>query len=701
MAPGTIIAGGRGRRDRAGSHSDTLLGCEIMRLYGAIEKVEAQDDGTVRVYGIATSEAVDEQGEIVRAAAIRAAIPDYMCFPALREMHQLSAAGTTLEAEVGDDGTTRIVAHVVDPVAVAKVKNHVYRGFSIGGRVTQRDIGNPKIITGLVLNEISLVDRPANPEAVFDCWKAAALAAASADDVDPPDPEEATPRRVTAVPAREPFNSPIQIWACGVPQHRHLAKAEAGKCLEARKSAPADAPAVTAVATAKQDVAAAAAPEVGNRQKADWSATSDSEVAYADPGYQPDGVKRYPIDTERHIRAAWNYINKPGNARKYTTDQFARVRAAIIAAWKAKIDKNGPPSARDSEKASRAAMTKAQSDVCSVMRIIVELEWLSDMLGPEPAFENCDSPSRLRESIAELRQFLSAWVADEAATLLDDTASDGASRANHSQADQALLDVAHLACDKCLEMGGLSPDEMEHMGRARDHLREAGAAAIPIAGETAAESDSTGCGVADILGVIAAWLGNRGRAPQHMMDLAHDCLQELTDGTICGQPAEIAARHSRDIMLNLEAAHRHLVATGAGCDTAASEPKDKTVPDAGAAIGDGTGAGNLTKVLTGEHGDNPALARVVGEIMPMLERLTKRVDEIARTPLPPLTIAKNTVAVAKQQDRVGSAGGGDADFSPDSIVAALAKMSKEEQTLALLKASYANPIRILRSAADE
>jgi hypothetical protein len=108
-----------------------------MRLYGAISKVEPLDDGTVRVHGIATTEAVDDQGEIVRAAAIRAAIPDYMRFPALREMHQLSAAGTTLEAEVDDDGITRIVAHVVDPVAVSKVKNQVYRGFSIGGRVTQ------------------------------------------------------------------------------------------------------------------------------------------------------------------------------------------------------------------------------------------------------------------------------------------------------------------------------------------------------------------------------------------------------------------------------------------------------------------------------------------------------------------------------------------------------------------------------------
>src|ERR1700730_733160 len=156
-----------------------------MRLYGAIEKVEPQDDGTVRVHGIATSETVDDQDEIVRADAIRAALPEYMLFPALREMHQLSAAGTTLEAEVGDDGMTRIVGHVVDPIAVSKVKNKVYRGFSIGGRVTQREPGNTKTITGLTLSEISLVDRPAHPLAIFDMWKSSDMQTATAAPFNP------------------------------------------------------------------------------------------------------------------------------------------------------------------------------------------------------------------------------------------------------------------------------------------------------------------------------------------------------------------------------------------------------------------------------------------------------------------------------------------------------------------------------------
>src|SRR5438309_6389659 len=198
-----------------------------MRLYGAIEKVEPQDDGTVRVHGVASSETVDDQDEIVRADAIRAALPGYMRFPALREMHQLSAAGTTLDAEVGDDGVTRIVAHVVDPIAVAKVKNQVYRGFSIGGRVTERATGDPKTVTGLVLSEISLVDRPTNPEAVFDCWKAASTSTGVCCEVG-----AAGALPAAAGSAKELFNPPVQIWACGMPGHHHRAKSEAVKCLE-------------------------------------------------------------------------------------------------------------------------------------------------------------------------------------------------------------------------------------------------------------------------------------------------------------------------------------------------------------------------------------------------------------------------------------------------------------------------------------
>ena len=143
-----------------------------MILYGELTKVEELDDGSIRVHGTASTGGRDSSGEVVLPDAIRKALPAYMAFPAIREMHQAKAAGAALHAEVDEHGETRIVARVVDPVAVKKVKAGVYKGLSIGGKVLARDPADPSRITAIRLDEISLVDRPCNPEAVIDLWKA-------------------------------------------------------------------------------------------------------------------------------------------------------------------------------------------------------------------------------------------------------------------------------------------------------------------------------------------------------------------------------------------------------------------------------------------------------------------------------------------------------------------------------------------------
>jgi len=153
-----------------------------MRLFADLSKVEEQDDGSLKVFGVASSGARDEAGEIVSPEAMKAALPGYLAFGAIREMHQPSAAGTALEVNVDDDGFTRLTAHIVDPVAVAKVKAGVYKGLSIGGKVLQRDPKDPTTITALKLMEISLVDRPCNPEASINMWKADA--AFESDDLE-------------------------------------------------------------------------------------------------------------------------------------------------------------------------------------------------------------------------------------------------------------------------------------------------------------------------------------------------------------------------------------------------------------------------------------------------------------------------------------------------------------------------------------
>ena len=139
-----------------------------MRLYAPITKI---DEAEQMVFGYASTEALDSQGEIVKREALEAALPDYMRFANIREMHQPSAVGVATEAEMDERGLY-LAAHIVDPTAWEKVTSGVYKGFSIGGSVVERDRAQKHVITGVKLSEISLVDRPANPEAVFTMYKA-------------------------------------------------------------------------------------------------------------------------------------------------------------------------------------------------------------------------------------------------------------------------------------------------------------------------------------------------------------------------------------------------------------------------------------------------------------------------------------------------------------------------------------------------
>lgn len=147
-----------------------------IRQFAPISKTEAQSDGTLKVWGVASTEAVDTDGEVIKASAMKAALPAYMEFGAIREMHQPIAAGTCLEAGVNaETGATLICAHIVDSGSILKVKTGVLKGFSIGGVATKTDPMDKRVITELDLNEISLVDKPANPQAIISLWKAAKM----------------------------------------------------------------------------------------------------------------------------------------------------------------------------------------------------------------------------------------------------------------------------------------------------------------------------------------------------------------------------------------------------------------------------------------------------------------------------------------------------------------------------------------------
>ena len=116
--------------------------------------------------------------------ALHRAVPDFMKWANLREMHGKSAAGKILDLRY-DEGEKKfwVRAQVVDDNAWKKVKTGVYRGFSIGGSVLENGIEVVKSasghafqrLTNIKVTEISLVDRPSNPDARITLWKGTGL----------------------------------------------------------------------------------------------------------------------------------------------------------------------------------------------------------------------------------------------------------------------------------------------------------------------------------------------------------------------------------------------------------------------------------------------------------------------------------------------------------------------------------------------
>lgn len=151
-----------------------------MRLFAEIQRV---DEDQRIVSGYAATEQRASDGLIVTREALADALDGYMAWANIREMHGPSAAGIAREATVDDTGLY-LTAEIVDDLAWEKVKRGVYKGFSIGAKVTARDKEDRTIVRGIDLREISLVDRPADPGAKIDLWHAEGF---DVDDLDKDD----------------------------------------------------------------------------------------------------------------------------------------------------------------------------------------------------------------------------------------------------------------------------------------------------------------------------------------------------------------------------------------------------------------------------------------------------------------------------------------------------------------------------------
>lgn len=251
----------------------------------------------------------------------------------VRAQHDMKKAAGHLVSIAYDDTAKRIdfCALITDDQEWAKVDAGTYTGFSPGGSYAKRwRDGQYQRYTPKV-GELSIVDMPCIPSGTFSMIKADG----SEED-----------RDFVLASAYEPGNDATRARAeemakaSGGSFKDHVVQARADLIAEnaaealakmaAEEPAPApvvmDSVAVLEAALAKAKAAAKDGP--------------NGDVEYADPVN-----KKYPIDTAKHIRAAWSYINMPKNQKDYTDAELDAVKAKIVAAWKAKINKAGPPEA--------------------------------------------------------------------------------------------------------------------------------------------------------------------------------------------------------------------------------------------------------------------------------------------------------------------------------------------------------------------
>jgi hypothetical protein len=201
------------------------------------------------------------------------------------------------------------------------------------------------------------------------------------------------------------------------------------------------------------------------------------EKKYGDVKFADAKNKKYPIDTEAHIRAAWNYINKEKNAAKYSAEDAKSIKSAIVAAWKDKIDKEGPPSAAKSELDGdlKKYLGEEAWDVSQALSALNTIYYLYSKEQQENHPESADQTAQLKTVIDALKAFIASEIQEEDA---DMAMADGVTLflakvgARNSKTDAGKIQTIHdhaaaLGADcggsNKMEEGDMSKEDLEKL----------------------------------------------------------------------------------------------------------------------------------------------------------------------------------------------------------------------------------------------
>lgn len=376
-----------------------------MNLFARLTKV---DEKTGYFEAVAASEALDRSQEIFDYAKSKphfqswsqniSKATDGKSVGNVRAMHGKVAAGKLSQIDFDDSAKAiKVAGFAVDANEKQKLCSGVYSGLSIGGQYGEK--WDDPVIKGAtryeaIPSEISLVDYPCNPEASFT-----------------------------------------------------VVKSDGAEELRKFVHSTGDAESLAKWYETLSDEDKAAFAKIAERKDVN---PKEGKHKYGNVDFADEKNKKYPIDTAAHIRAAWNYINKKKNAAKYDAEDVKTIKSRIIAAWKDKIDKDGPPSAAKDAKSEKAAlfdcvasmlfekgekterlaktigdmigMKKGLYSVASLANLLEQLDNLADCEEFEAVREDDGSPiaGELRDAVNNLGQILCRMCEEEVAEL-DDT----------------------------------------------------------------------------------------------------------------------------------------------------------------------------------------------------------------------------------------------------------------------------------------
>lgn len=446
------------------------------RKYIPFSKVESNDDGTVTVHGVMTSEAVDHDEEVIDYDASKRAIfkkGGYNEWRNVRSMHQPIAAGKAVDIRCDDQTrTTFLTARIVDANEVRKTRAGLYHGFSVAGEghAYRPDTVDGRPVTRYTdvdFTEVSLVDRPSNPDAVFTVMKIAR----------------------------------------------------------------------------REDVSTA------DKKRAQSEAQNFADTKN----------KKYKLDSEEQIRAAWSYVNMPKNAGKYSAKDLQTIKDRIIAAWKKKIDKAGPPSAQKkvskiSRASSPAILTKGEA-MDDVQEAVIDgatqeaasAAWDSatitealNIIGHAVAGELNEGETEQAAQLQAARKLLLDWLQDEAGEV-DEAIADVNETSGGEDEQEGTADMGEemLTAEAVPEQTGdedISEDEAEEEGDTALYAQAIQAATqcvVACMGAAQQSSEMTACAEAcQTLMTQAALakglLGQLGDDDERYQEAEKNCVEAAT-----------------------------------------------------------------------------------------------------------------------------------------------------------------------------